>query len=161
MEDLLKTIQEAKKICAQKKIDLKNYNNVDSLEGAIGLFYVYFDGFLPRVENYVMSTHREEEINVFSKLINDFNWSDIGVSDIETFLENYPDPRSDAKNRLWQPMLNRNVQAGPNKIEAPKGWKNNSYDPVCKRSEHGFWSFADVKGTLSTLYKRYKEETNK
>lgn len=160
MEDLLKKIQEAKKICAQKKIDLetvsiRSLKKADALKNAIGLFYAYFDGFLPRVENYVTLNPQKDVVKVFSEFMSNFNWNNIGESDIEKFLTEYRDPRDDKQNILWQPMPISNVSDGPNKIDNSEGY--NGFDPVCKRLKNGYWSFADVRGTISSIYETYKK----
>lgn len=160
----LTKIKDVQTICSLNKIDLEtedfNRENL-SLTEAIRYFYAYFDGFLPRVENYVTLNPRANVVTIFTELLNDFNWENIGETDIEKFFTKYNDPRDDKENILWQPMPISNVSAGPNVIDDPQGWNNNGFDPTCKQSKNGgFWSFADVKGTLHYIYQSSKDNSN-
>ncbi|MBO4777969.1 MAG: hypothetical protein J5588_05690 [Bacteroidales bacterium] len=157
-EKLLEKIKPIRNICSQKKIDLEvvDYHSLkqeNALQNAIGLFYAYFDGFLPRVENYVTLNSTDEVITVFNKLVNDFNWNNIGELDIENFLTEYKDPRNDKGNTLWQPMPISNVIDGPNEIFCSDKWNNDSFDP----RYNACWSFADVRGCISIQFRLYKE----
>lgn len=141
MEDLLKKIQEAKKICAQKKIDLETVDNrslkeSDALKHAIVFFYAFFDGYLPLFETYLQQqppVGSERRYYHILEFIEKCAQGNIGEQEIEKFLvcvgDNY-------KNTLlWRPLLSEN-----------------GADTKCG----GSYMFGDVWGTIRYWYRTYK-----